>query len=56
MVEGMVNEAEIAALNASGMTEHLYTSTACQHQLHGQCRKTCKYCSTACLCPCHRGS
>lgn len=31
---------------------HTYTSTACQHGLHGRCRKNCKFCGTPCLCPC----
>lgn len=32
---------------------HDYTSTACQHKLHGDCRKTCKFCGVACACTCH---
>jgi hypothetical protein len=32
---------------------HAYTSTACWHQLHLECRKTCKWCIAPCLCPCH---
>lgn len=33
---------------------HQYVSTACQHQLHARCRRTCKFCETYCLCACHR--
>jgi hypothetical protein len=32
---------------------HRYVSTACQHDVHDQCRRTCKFCSVACSCPCH---
>lgn len=32
--------------------EH-YTSTACHHESHTECRKTCKFCSSPCKCPCH---
>ena len=32
---------------------HDYLSTACYHGNHGQCRKTCKFCSTVCKCSCH---
>lgn len=34
--------------------EHRYTSTACQHDRHADCRQRCKFCDTACLCECHR--
>lgn len=39
------------------LTSH-YTSTACQHDLHDQCRRTCKYCpeddpGRYCRCSCH---
>lgn len=46
--------------------DHLYVSTACQHQIHLDCwitgtrwdggikkRATCKYCPAPCLCSCH---
>lgn len=33
--------------------EDHYTSTACWHELHNQCRKTCKFCEKPCLCDCH---
>ena len=44
-----------AALDSSEPTEegHAYLSTACRHGLHDRCRKTCKFCGTACLCSCH---
>lgn len=32
---------------------HAYCSTACLHQLHGKCRRTCKYCGEPCWCACH---
>lgn len=35
------------------MGEHAYVSTACQHQLHRQCRRTCKFCPAGCGCVCH---
>lgn len=35
------------------MVRHRYVSTACQHDLHDRCRKTCKFCAEPCLCPCH---
>lgn len=33
--------------------EHQYISTACHHELHDRCRKSCKFCAVACQCPCH---
>jgi len=30
-----------------------YTSTACLHDRHDECRQTCKFCSAACRCACH---
>lgn len=32
---------------------HRYLATACRHDLHDQCRETCKYCSVRCGCRCH---
>jgi hypothetical protein len=32
---------------------HTYTSTACIHARHDQCRLTCKFCQARCLCTCH---
>ena len=32
---------------------HVYTSTACYHNLHERCRKNCKFCETPCACACH---
>lgn len=42
-VQGMVQE---------GWHPH-YTSTYCIHELHEDCRLTCKTCQLPCLCPCH---
>lgn len=36
------------------MSDHKYTSTACQHELHDRCRETCKFCDAPCACDCHR--
>jgi len=36
-----------------GVDLHLYLSTACHHDQHDRCRKTCKFCNTPCLCRCH---
>lgn len=33
--------------------QHAYTSTACTHELHEQCRGTCKFCAGPCRCACH---
>lgn len=33
--------------------EHEYTSTACAHDRHVDCRVTCKWCLASCRCPCH---
>lgn len=35
------------------MTVHDYLSTACQHDLCGSCRITCKYCEAVCQHSCH---
>lgn len=32
---------------------HHYWSTACVHLKHDECRLTCKFCATACVCGCH---
>ncbi|GAA0639441.1 hypothetical protein GCM10009547_49460 [Sporichthya brevicatena] len=32
---------------------HYYLSTACRHEVHGQCRRTCAFCDAACVCFCH---
>jgi hypothetical protein len=34
--------------------EHHYLSTACHHELHESCRRTCKFCEAECLCTCHQ--
>lgn len=33
-----------------------YWSTYCVHNLHAECRLTCKTCEAPCLCPCHQAS
>lgn len=33
---------------------HHYMATGCLHGLHGDCRRTCKFCGTLCVCRCHR--
>lgn len=33
---------------------HHYLATSCHHDLHGRCRRTCKFCQAACECGCHR--
>lgn len=33
--------------------QHDYVSTACVHDEHGQCRRTCKFCERPCRCACH---
>jgi len=35
------------------MREHVYVSTACLHEEHGRCRRTCKFCAAPCQCECH---
>lgn len=32
---------------------HEYISTACNHERHDECRKTCKFCDSECKCTCH---
>jgi hypothetical protein len=33
---------------------HDYVSTFCFHELHSDCRLTCKTCTSYCLCQCHK--
>jgi hypothetical protein len=35
------------------VTDHQYTSTACHHERHQECRFTCKFCDAICQCLCH---
>lgn len=35
-------------------SEHVYISTACEHERHDECRMRCKFCSAACECDCHQ--
>lgn len=37
----------------TGRHAHAYQSTACAHFRHSDCRLTCKWCRTSCLCECH---
>lgn len=32
---------------------HDYTSTACTHEIHDRCRRSCKFCTALCACDCH---
>lgn len=33
-----------------------YTSTACRHDVHTDCRRSCKFCGEECRCDCHKTS
>ena len=33
-----------------------YWSTACIHDRHDECRRTCKFCDQPCRCSCHQGT
>ncbi len=33
--------------------DHVYLSTACLHDEHGECRRRCKFCNEPCACPHH---
>lgn len=37
------------------MSEHVYLSTACFHELHDACRLRCPFCDVYCSCDCHDG-
>lgn len=37
----------------SNQAGHSYVSTACQHELCGSCRNTCKFCNAPCRHFCH---
>ncbi len=43
---------ETDALKRSKWYPH-YTSSACIHDLHAQCRNACKHCAQSCRCSCH---
>lgn len=34
---------------------HEYLSTACMHEQHSRCIKTCKFCDAPCTCDCGHG-
>lgn len=36
----------------AGPVDEHYLSTACHHQLHTRCARTCKFCAAACRCEC----
>jgi len=38
---------------AEAKIAHHYVSTACLHDLHDRCRRTCKFCASPCACHCH---
>jgi hypothetical protein len=40
--------------HAAQPEKHPHTSTACQHALHNRCRLVCKFCTSPCMCECHR--
>lgn len=42
----------LIAGNFLAHTRH-YTSTACLHHFHAECRKFCKFCQERCRCECH---
>lgn len=39
--------------NEKVLVKHRYISTACFHDLHGNCPQKCTWCPTPCLCECH---
>lgn len=45
--------AELWANATHNPQDHVYTSTACQHDRHGECRLQCKFCEVPCDCFCH---
>jgi hypothetical protein len=51
--EGWRSRAEDAGAELSRLRH--YCSTACHHELHDQCRRTCKFCAETCRCECHDG-
>lgn len=50
---GPITRAKVAAVLALPGHGHHYVSTACQHDLHEQCREDCKFCARPCACPHH---
>jgi hypothetical protein len=50
--DSLVFAAELVRL-AEPSPGHAYVSTACQHERHGECRLTCKFCPAVCGCACH---
>lgn len=50
---GPEGSAYYGRLVAARQQPHDYVSTACQHEVHEQCRQTCKFCPARCRCACH---
>lgn len=42
-----------ARLRSAPSEVHDYLSTACLHNMHDQCRQSCKFCGAECRCVCH---
>jgi hypothetical protein len=55
MNEEFANAYDVAVQTSNEPPLHAYTSTACLHNIHEECRRECKWCRGACQCPCHRG-
>jgi hypothetical protein len=50
-IKGLIESVAIAGVIAGRLAgSHHYLSTACQHGLHDQCRKACKFCGALCAC------
>lgn len=43
----------VVTVPALAHDDHDYLSTACEHQRHDECRRTCKFCANPCGCWCH---
>lgn len=52
-VADWVIESIVEAALAVEWSHPHYTSTYCIHELHDDCRLTCKHCKTPCRCGCH---
>lgn len=50
----VVNGIAAIAKPAEPQPQHSYLSTACFHEQHESCRKSCKFCRVECRCTCHR--
>jgi hypothetical protein len=47
--------AAVVAALVMASSRHRYTSTACTHGEHRECRRFCKFCGARCRCACHKG-